>query len=193
MTVPLDTSSSATRAPVDHRCGKRRKLVLARRSPNFFAIRDPVRGDERIVVRVRLEDERVAIENRRARMAPLVIGVPEPTDVPDADIFFPDEIPVDIVTGDETDRTEDGHDVLAVRERSRVGLARFRVALGLGNTAIKLALPDDGAVTDVDCEQKPPVLGEVVHRPHVTVQSGAERVVPRAAHCGHHEHTNRPR
>ena len=52
----------------------------------------------------------------------------------------------------------------------------------IGGTTDELALPDDPSVSSVEGVEEPSMLGEVVDRNHVAVETGAEGPVGGAAH-----------
>jgi hypothetical protein len=110
-------------------------------------------------------------------MPPLIARVEKPAAVEDADLFLPDERAVHVVTHHQSDRSEDGDDVTAIRGRRRIGLAGFRVTLRDRRPLERFALPGDFAGGTVDRVNAIAVRRQALHRLHVTVQTGAERFV----------------
>ena len=93
----------------------------------------------------------------------------------------PERLAPEVVGHEQPHRAEERHHALAVGGGGRVGLARLHVTLHGRAPAVDLAVPEDGARLRVERVDPERVLGIVVHGSAVAVESGAERLVARAA------------
>ena len=164
-------------------------------SRSVFQTTRPVRGverhEERVRLRVALQDHEIVPDDRRARGAPLegrdVVGA----DVEAAEIGLPQQRAVDAV-GVDALRAERGDDEPAVRRRRGAGVGRLDVAQLARRALEGDALPDDLSRRRVEREQRPPLRRAIGRRIAVAVESGPERRLRIAADGARHEHAIAP-
>ena len=176
----------------DRRRAPRRDLVGARGLPELLAGGNVPCRDVRALLHVGLKDHGVAVDDRRARVAPLERRIEEPSAVERAEIDAPQLLAVEVPRDEHAGRSEHGDDAPAVSHRRRAGLTALGVPLRLRCRGDGGALPENLSGRLVERVDLPLMLGQVVHRLDVTVQAGPERVVAGLADRGDREHAIAP-
>ena len=132
------------------------------------------------------------MDDRRARVAPLRVGIEEPAAVEHADVGLPERLAVHVPRGKHTDGAEARDDAPAIGRRGRARLAGLRVTLHFRHAFVGVALPDDFSRGLVEAVDLPGVFRKVIHRRDVAVETGSERLVAGAADSRDHEDTVAP-
>src|SRR6185436_19744712 len=165
----------------------RRDLVGARGLPQLLTGVQIPGGDVRTLLHISLQDDRVAIDDRRARMSPLERGIEEPSAVQRTEVDAPQLLAVEVPRDEHAGRSEHRDDVLPVCRWRGAGLTALRVPLRLRRAAGRGALPENLARGFVEAVDLPFVRREIVDRFHVAVQTSAERAVAGLAQRGRDE------
>src|SRR5262249_12697055 len=176
---------------LEDRGGGPRRDLVALRAPHVFAGRRVERRDEGVALDVALHDHEILVDDRRAADAPLVIGIEEPAGVEHAEILLPQELSVEVVRIQPL-RTERHDHLLAVGDRCRRRLARFRMPLRLRDAFVGDFVPDDLSARFVDRDEMPGVLRGVADRFDVAVEARPDALRGIAADGGRDEHAIAP-
>ena len=118
------------------------------------------RKHERSLLRVALNDHHVLVDDRRAGVAPFVLGQIVGACVQDTEILLPYFLAVDVV-GIETLRPEERDDVTAVGRRRGVRVGGLDVTLLARRPLVRRPLPDRLARAAVDRHHHPAVHGSI--------------------------------
>ena len=172
-----DEHVAAVRGACDRRRAPRGDLVCARRLPERLASGHVPCRDVRALLHVGLQDHRVAIDDRRARMAPLERRIEEPSAVERAKGHAPQFRAVVVPRDHHAGRSEHRHDTPAIGHRRRTGLAALGVAFRSGCATDGAPLPQDLSGRLIDAVDLPFVRRQIVDGLDVAVESGLEAVV----------------
>ena len=188
--APFATSSAPFAVVTTVGAAPRRALV-ADRFPHLRAGLNRQRDQERIVLRVHLDDHQAVPDHRRARRSPLDGRGFHAARVHAAEIHFPQRRAIDGV-GVEPLGPERGDDDPAVRRRSRARVSGFHMTLVARWSFVGGLLPDDLAACGIKRIQHPLVRRGVIRRIAAVVRAGLEGCTGAAADRACHEQSIAP-